>query len=480
MSKEPENKPAELRRRAEASLAWTPLRNDPTEPTDEKIHALLVHQTELEMQNDELRCLQALLDKERSRYFDLFDMAPVAYITLDDQDNIREANLTAASLFGLPREKLSRHPLARLIQTPDQDLFYLARKKLHSEGKPQWCELRLKKGNGNIFWGRMEIAAVAQEGWQDACRISISDISEAVKNRQNMALREQQYRLLAKNMSDVIILIKKGVIEWVSPSVTTALGWTIHDMAGQPAARFLNAAIIEEKQVKRNLFAAGQSIVSRERMAAKDGTNHWVEIHASPYLDEQGNIDGVVAACRIVDEEVAAKRELERRALTDELTNLLNRKAVLDHLDAFGRNQARTGHALAVLFCDLDRFKTINDNYGHAAGDEVLRVMADRIRGCLRSSDDLAARMGGDELLVVLHGVQDLASASHVAEKLCRSAAEPVPIPGGSVRTTMSIGVTLARPSERTDDLVARADMAMYQAKQTGRNQVIPIPPPES
>ncbi|MEI7864952.1 MAG: GGDEF domain-containing protein, partial [Chthoniobacterales bacterium] len=222
------------------------------------------------------------------------------------------------------------------------------------------------------------------------------------------------------------------------------------------------------------------SIVSRERMAAKDGTNHWVEIHASPYLDEQGNIDGVVAACRIVDEEVAAKRELERRALTDELTNLLNRKAVLDHLDAFGRNQARTGHALAVLFCDLDRFKTINDNYGHAAGDEVLRVMADRIRGCLRSSDDLAARMGGDELLVVLHGVQDLASASHVAEKLCRSAAEPVPIPGGSVRTTMSIGVTLARPSERTDDLVARADMAMYQAKQTGRNQVIPIPPPES
>ena len=480
MRKEPDDQAAELRRRAEASLAWTPVGGYPTEPTEKKIHELLVHQTELEMQNDELRRLQALLDQERARYFDLFEMAPVGYITLDEQDNIREANLTAASLFGLPREKLSRHPLARLIQTPDQDVFYLARKKLRSERKPQRCELRLKKEDGTIFWGRMEITPIAQDGWQDACRISISDISEAVHYRQHLALREEQYRLLAKNMSDVVILIRKGIIEWVSPSVTTALGWTIQQMAGQPAARFLHAGTIDEHKANKELLTAGKSIVTRELMAAKDGTNHWVEVHASPYVTDQGKIDGLVAACRIVDEEVAAKRELERRALTDELTNLLNRKAVLDHLDTFGRNQSRTGHALAVLFCDLDKFKTINDDYGHAAGDEVLRVMADRIRGCLRSSDDLGARMGGDELLVVLHGVQDLASASQVAEKLCRSAAEPVPIPGGSVRTTMSIGVTLARPSERTDDLVARADMAMYHAKQTGRNQVIPIPPPES
>jgi diguanylate cyclase (GGDEF)-like protein len=131
----------------------------------------------------------------------------------------------------------------------------------------------------------------------------------------------------------------------------------------------------------------------------------------------------------------------------------------------------------------MDKFKNVNDTCGHAAGDEVLRVMADRIRRCLRSTDDLGARVGGDELLVVLHGVQDLQNAVTVAEKLRASAAEPIPIPGGTVNTTVSIGVTLARPGEKTEALVARADDAMYRAKQTGRNQVISIdsePAPDS
>jgi diguanylate cyclase (GGDEF)-like protein len=101
--------------------------------------------------------------------------------------------------------------------------------------------------------------------------------------------------------------------------------------------------------------------------------------------------------------------------------------------------------------------------------------MADRIRHCLRGTDDLGARVGGDELLVVLHGVQDLANAVAVAEKLRLSAAEPIAVPGGTIRTTVSIGVTLARPGEPTGTLVARADEAMYRAKQHGRNQVITI-----
>jgi diguanylate cyclase (GGDEF)-like protein len=103
--------------------------------------------------------------------------------------------------------------------------------------------------------------------------------------------------------------------------------------------------------------------------------------------------------------------------------------------------------------------------------------MADRIRACLRSTDDLGARVGGDELLVVLHGVQDLENAVAIAEKLRLSAAEPIPIPGGTINSTVSIGVTLARPGEKTEALIARADDAMYRAKEHGRNQVIPIEP---
>jgi diguanylate cyclase (GGDEF)-like protein len=128
-----------------------------------------------------------------------------------------------------------------------------------------------------------------------------------------------------------------------------------------------------------------------------------------------------------------------------------------------------------VLFCDLDRFKSSNDSYGHAAGDELLRTVSDRIRGCLRSGE-LAARIGGDELLVMLQGVQDLANAVAIADKIRVATLDPIPTTAGEVRISLSIGVTLARPHESSDALIACADAAMYTAKQIGRNRVIPMP----
>jgi diguanylate cyclase (GGDEF)-like protein len=128
-----------------------------------------------------------------------------------------------------------------------------------------------------------------------------------------------------------------------------------------------------------------------------------------------------------------------------------------------------------VLFCDLDKFKEINDTHGHRVGDEVLGAVAERLRAGLRHADDVAARVGGDELMVVLHGVHDEADALAVAEKLRVAVAEPITTAAGSLQVTMSLGVALARPEETTEELIARADSAMYTAKQTGRNQVVPV-----
>lgn len=170
-----------------------------------------------------------------------------------------------------------------------------------------------------------------------------------------------------------------------------------------------------------------------------------------------------------------AAETLARQARTDDLTKLLNRRGVFERLEALNGGTPRTGHGLAVLFVDFDKFKAINDVHGHAAGDEVLRVAADRIRACLRHEDDLGARVGGDELIVVLHGVHGMGDAATVAEKLRRSAAIPVRFDGKSIEATVSIGVALAHEGESTSDLVDRADQAMYRAKQQGRNQVITI-----
>lgn len=129
-----------------------------------------------------------------------------------------------------------------------------------------------------------------------------------------------------------------------------------------------------------------------------------------------------------------------------------------------------------MIFCDLDHFKEVNDSFGHQAGDAVLQVMAARLRSSLRASD-LAARIGGDELLVVLDGVRNLEDALSIAEKLRQQLSEPVPLPGGEVHISASLGVALAQPEESLDSLMHRADSAMYAAKQQGRDRVVAIPP---
>jgi diguanylate cyclase (GGDEF)-like protein/PAS domain S-box-containing protein len=302
-----------------------------------------------------------------------------------------------------------------------------------------------------------------------------NDVTEMVEAEAALARSEQRYRLLAENSSDVVLLIKDGVISWISPSLTPMLGWPPEDWIGHPLIHFIPTD--EQPILERDLrsLAQGNSVVTRLQALAHDHSQRWVELHASPYRDPQGRFDGIVGSFRTVDQEVAAERELARRARTDELTGLVNRHEALERINAIAGRIVRKGDATAVLFCDLDHFKEINDTFGHVPGDELLRTVARRIREGLRSGD-MAARIGGDELMVVLQGVRGLNDAVTIAEKLRRAVAEPIVTSAGPLSITLSIGVTMVKPGENPDEIISRADQAMYRAKQTGRNQVVAIP----
>lgn len=303
------------------------------------------------------------------------------------------------------------------------------------------------------------------------------DVTDRYEAARRLAASEETYRLLAQNVTDVVVRIRDDRAIWTSPSVTAAFGWRPEHWLGRRPAEFLHPEDLEAHEAALRALGRGESLVCRRRLRGRDGSWHWVDVHAGPYHDQQGDIDGLVASLRVIDAAVAAERQLERQARTDELTGLLNRREGLARLEAHTSIVKRSGERTAVLFCDLDRFKTINDQHGHAAGDQLLRTVADRVRGCLRSGD-LAARVGGDELLVVLEGVRDLDSAMAVAEKIRRVTEEPVATAFGDLAISLSIGVTLALPGEDSDALIARADAAMYEAKRSGRNRVIPIPGP--
>lgn len=181
---------------------------------------------------------------------------------------------------------------------------------------------------------------------------------------------------------------------------------------------------------------------------------------------------GIAGSLRTVDQEVAAEAELDRRARIDELTGLLNRKEIFDRLTLIHGHRRQGDGQVAVLFCDIDHFKAINDNHGHRGGDAVLTALARRVLDCTRQ-DDLVGRIGGDELLVVLKGIPSLETAETIAAKIHAAARDPLALASGEVVPTLSIGVTLIRDGESIDAVVERADQAMYEAKQHGRDRVI-------
>jgi len=174
---------ADLREQAEKitqeDAASSPEKLEAMSPAEIRhtLHELRVHQIELTIQNEELRRTQEELDASRARYFDLYDLAPVGYLTVSEQGLILEANLTAATLLGLPRSALTKQPLTRFILKEDEDIYYLHRKKLFETGEPQTCELRMVEKDSSPFWARLEANLAQDTRGLPVCRVVLSDIS---------------------------------------------------------------------------------------------------------------------------------------------------------------------------------------------------------------------------------------------------------------------------------------------------------------
>ena len=178
----------------------------------------------------------------------------------------------------------------------------------------------------------------------------------------------------------------------------------------------------------------------------------------------------VVAVVNDITERVRDDARLNYLAFSDGLTGLANRTLFLDRLRQALLASRRTGDGFALLACDLDGFKSINDTYGHEAGDQVLQVAAERLRSCCREVDT-AARMGGDEFALVLPGVSDPNGAALVANRLIVALGEPIAVDGDSCSVGASVGIALyPRDGQRIETLVRAADAAMYASKASGGN----------
>jgi diguanylate cyclase (GGDEF)-like protein/PAS domain S-box-containing protein len=224
------------------------------------------------------------------------------------------------------------------------------------------------------------------------------------------------------------------------------------------------------------LEAYGQAVRARRsfeieyRIRRYDGAYRWVLDRGGPRYTADGVFAGFIGTAMDVTARRTAQAEVHHLAYHDALTGVPNRRLLLDRLRQALAQAERRGHALAVLYADLDHFKTINDTLGHAAGDALLRQAVVRLHECLRD-EDTVARVGGDEFLIVLPSLTSGDAAVPVAQKILAALAAPFLVAEREVRITVSLGIGVyPRDGADPETLIRNADAALYRAKQAGRN----------
>lgn len=436
-------------------------------------HELQIHQVELEMQNDELQRVQNALQSERERYLDLYEQAPVGYCSVNEAGQILQINHTAATLLGYQQSELVLQPMTRFICHEDQDTYYLLHKQLVTTGAPQSSELCMLRKDGSQFWVLLQATLTKTPLDMPVFRIVLSDITA----RKQVEL---DYRIAAsvfESTEGMMITDAKQVVLRVNKAFTDITGYTTDDVVGKNPHMLCSAeeeaGIYAQMWRSIELCGAWQGEVWNRR---KNGEVYPARLTVTAIKNAQQVVSHYVATLSDVTARKAADEQIMNLAFYDPLTHLPNRRLLMHRLAV--ALPASLGHQRkgALLFIDLDGFKTINDTLGHLQGDLLLEQVAARLTSCVRDGDTVA-RLGGDEFVVMLEQLSEEVStaaneAEATAEKILATLDHLYPMSPAPCRITCSIGITLfgVDPHETLGEPMKRADLAMYQAKAGGRN----------
>jgi diguanylate cyclase (GGDEF)-like protein/PAS domain S-box-containing protein len=304
-------------------------------------------------------------------------------------------------------------------------------------------------------------------------------VSRAAGERDALARSELRFRALVQNGTELIAILQAdGMVTYCSPTVEQLLQTKAAEVEGSNLARLVHP---EDQSAFTELLTRATTEGSQTAQVAfrlRQGNGEWRYIDAMCRdARAEAGIDGFVLNARDVTDRTTLESELAHRAYHDTLTQLPNRALLLDRLSQALARGARTQYSTALLFIDLDNFKVVNDSLGHQVGDRLLVTVGQRLRAAVRPGDT-PARLGGDEFIVLLEELADPHEAEVVATRFVELLRAPMQFDGHRVVVSASIGIAACSAADvLADDLLRQADIALYAAKDGGRDQCVMFQP---
>lgn len=410
----------------------------------------------------------------------ILELAPVGIGIVDLDGRAPLTNETLRRLLGYSAEEFARMPFSEFSHPVDnEENLRLFAQLTAGEIDRFAMEKRFFCKDGRLLWTYLTVSLVRDDNGEPAYAIGMTqDISDRRALEEQLRAAEKHYRLLVERVPAVVYTAEVGVAgpwHYVSPQIESLLGYSAQEWTSTPTLWF--ERIVEEDRVEAlaaeeriSLSSDGPVLGVTYRLRHRDGRIVWVH-DAAVARPGRGGVSVLNGVLLDVTQEKLLEEALARQAIHDPLTGLVNRAHFRERVDRGLAASRERGTPLAMLFIDLDGFKTVNDTLGHGPGDNVLALVAGRLAEQTPDGCTLA-RLGGDEFALLVEG-RWTEHLPELAERLLEALVEPVRVLDRAVRVGASIGGTVAGPADTTDTLLHHADQAMYRAKADGGHRFL-------
>lgn len=387
-------------------------------------------------------------------------------------------NASAARLLGYDAQDIIGQPLIRFLPDPVhrfQKNQLATQKVSHGPIHYQTVCAGRQSPTINVMVTVLPILKPGGELLGFSSQLQVLEASLIQQNTINELTRYKQNLAAIVESSDDAIISKtlEGIVTSWNKAAEKIFGYSADEMVGQPMLKIFPPDRMDEETHILSKLKSGEKVDHFQTIRLhKSGKQVHISVTVSPIYDAEGNIVGASKIAKDITEKLNTEKLVWRQANYDALTNLPNRRLLMDRLAMEISQAHRELHGLTIMFIDLDHFKEVNDSLGHNIGDELLQKVSQRIRECFRQSDMLA-RFGGDEFVAIMPCLDQRKDIDIVCSKVLKTLNDPFTLEdGNTVYASASIGVAVYPMDGASDqEMIKHADQAMYEAKRKGRNQ---------